>query len=72
MEIQCLFPLCCQQVDICGFELNVSTSVGWTAQKFADIHAPLRMIYYSFGAPFLVYDQIYTKLITFPSALARL
>lgn len=44
MKIQRSFLLCCQQVDICGFELNISETVRCIAMKCgADIHVPLWM-----------------------------
>ncbi len=39
-------------VDIYGFDWNVSKAIGWIAMKFhTDIHIPLRMNWNNFGDP---------------------
>lgn len=75
------FLLCKYEVDICGFELNNSTTIEWIFMRCGTpVPVSFRMNFYdpltfplapSSSQSFYLfgdYDQVFTRLITFPSA----
>lgn len=58
--IPCLLLLCHREVDLSGFERNVSTAAGWIA---AQLHVPIRIKPYSSKFPDLLQSCI-TELLT--------